>query len=105
MNARPFGIRIPAAGLKHVRAATGAVVLATTALGLVHVASGQEKRPFWLDGDNIPPFYEKRAAGQNIAPAFEGWNRIRTAPSTWCSGTSTGIGRSSPTFRLVRTTT
>src|SRR3989442_7750726 len=75
MNARPIGIRIPAAGLKHVRAATGAVVLATTALALVHVASSQEKRPFWLDGDNIPPFYEKRAAGQNIAPAFEGWEQ------------------------------
>jgi hypothetical protein len=58
-----------------VRAVAGAAVLAITAGALVHVASGQEPRPFWLIGDHFPPFYERRASGQNIAPAFEGWEQ------------------------------
>ena len=75
MSARPSDSRVSALGSRHVRVAARAAVLAITAYALLPAASGQEKRPFWLDGDNIPPFYEKRAAGQNIAPSFEGWEQ------------------------------
>src|SRR5207237_573413 len=67
--------------VSYIRVAAAIAVLVTSTYALAHVVYGQsqqsqsqEPRPFWLDSENnFLTLYERRASGQNIAPAFEGW--------------------------------